>query len=282
MKGFTVYAVGEYVPESAAAVPVLDHGFLYGDGVWDGMRVYGGKVFKLEEHLERLYDLAQVCAIEIPMSAGEMKGIILELLKRNGYPEHAYVRPIVTRGVGPNPPGITSTGCRPAVYVLMHEWESALGGSVRVIISGSRRRSPDCLPLAKTLSFMDSTLARVEARRAGADAALLLDVGGNISESDGNNFFLVRRGEVYTPPTRYVLPGITRRVAMEIAQELGVPVIEKDLTISDAYVADEAFLASTGGGIVPVESIDGRAMRQGSPGPITARIMERYEQMVWT
>jgi len=281
MEELIVYAGGKYVPESAAAVPVLDHGFLYGDGVWDGMRVYGGKAFKLEEHLERLYDLAQVCAIEIPMSAKEMKGIVLELLKRNGYPDHAYVRPIVTRGVGPNPPGITSDGCQPAVYVLMHVWESGLQESVRLIITGARRRSPDCLPVAKTLCFMDSTLARLEARRLGADAALLLDVGGNISESDGNNFFLARHGEVYTPPTRYVLPGITRKVAMELAQELGIVVTEKDLTITDAYVADEAFLTSTGGGIVPVESIDGRAMRQGSPGPLTAQIVEQYEQMVW-
>ncbi len=276
-----VYAAGEYVPESEAAVPVLDHGFLYGDGVWDGVRVYGGKAFKLDEHLERLYDLAQVCAIEIPMSIEEMKEIVLDLLKRNAYPEHAYVRPIVTRGVGPNPPGITSDGCQPAVYVLMHVWEGALQQSVRLVITGARRRSPDCLPVAKTLCFMDSTLARLEARRLGADAALLLDVGGNISESDGNNFFLARGGELYTPPTRYVLAGITRTVVMEIAEGLDIAVIEKDLTVSDAYVADEAFLASTGGGIVPVERIDGRVMRHGSPGPVTAQVLERYERMVW-
>jgi branched-chain amino acid aminotransferase len=281
MKDMIVYAAGEYVSEAEATVPVLDHGFLYGDGVWDGMRVYGGKVFKLEEHVERLYDLAQVCALEIPMSAEEMKSIIMELVKRNGYPDHAYVRPIVTRGVGPNPPGITSVGCRPAVYIMVHAWEGALGGLLTLRISNFRRRAPDCLPVAKTLSFMDSTLARIEARRAGADAGLLLDVAGNIAESDGNNFFLAKHGEIYTSPTRYILPGITRKVVMEIAQELGIPVTEKDLAPSDAYAADEAFVASTGAGIVPVESIDGRPMRQGSPGPITAQLIEQFERMVW-
>jgi branched-chain amino acid aminotransferase len=282
MTELVVYARGEYVPESEASVPVLDHGFLYGDGVWDGMRVYGGKVFKLEEHLERLYDLAQVCAIEIPMSAEEMKSIIVELLERNGHPDHAYVRPIVTRGMGPNPPGITSDGCQPDVYILFHSWEGAFQGALRLRISSFRRRAPDCLPVAKTLCFMDSTLARIEARRAGADAGLLLDVEGNIAESDGNNFFLTKHGEVLTPPTRYVLPGITRKVAMEIAKALGIPVMEKDLAPSDAYAADEAFLTSTGAGIVPVESIDGRVLRHGSPGPITTQIMEEFERMVWS
>jgi len=280
MADCVVYAGGEFVPESKATVPVLDYGFLYGDGVWDGMRVYGGKVFRLEEHLERLYDLAHVCSIEIPISPAEMTGIIMELLKRNGYPEQGYVRPIVTRGVGPNPPGITSNGCRPNVYVLFHSWVSAPPTPVKLKITGQRRRPPDCLPVAKTLCFMDSTMARLEARRWGADMALLLDVAGNIAESDGNNFFMVKRGEILTPPTRYILPGITRKVAMEMAKELGIPVTEKDLAPSNAYAADESFVTSTGGGIVPVESIDGRAMRGGSPGPITARVMEQYERVV--
>jgi branched-chain amino acid aminotransferase len=280
MEDLVVYADGDFVPESRATVAVLDHGFLYGDGVWDGMRVYGGKVFKLEEHLERLYDLARTCAIAIPMSPAEMTGIIMELLKRNGFPAEGYVRPIVTRGVGPNPPGITSDGCQPTVYILFHSWVSEPPRALRLKITAQRRRPPDCLPVAKTLCFMDSTLARVEARRWGADAGLLLDMQGNLAESDGNNFFLVKHGELLTAPTRYILPGITRKVVMEIAQESGIPVTEKDLAPSDAYSADESFLTSTGSGIVPVESIDGRAMRAGSPGPITAQLMRQYERVV--
>jgi branched-chain amino acid aminotransferase len=280
MENLIVYAAGDFVPESQAAVPVLDHGFLYGDGVWDGMRVYGGKVFKLEEHLQRLYDLAQICAIEIPLSPTEMGGIITELLERNGFPAEGYVRPIVTRGAGPNPPGITSDGCEPAVYVLFHSWTSEPSRPLRLKIVAQRRRPPDCMPVAKTLSFMDSTMARVEARRWGADAGLLLDLEGNIAESDGNNFFMVKQGELLTPPTRYILSGITRKVVLEIAEERGIPVTEKDLAPSEAYVADESFLASTGGGIVPVDSIDGRPMRKGSPGPVTSRIMKWFDRMV--
>jgi branched-chain amino acid aminotransferase len=282
VKDLVVYANGAFVPEPQAAVPVLDHGFLYGDGVWDGMRVYGAKVFKLEEHLKRLYDLARTCAIEIPMSQEEMTSVIMELLKRNGFPDEGYVRPIVTRGVGPNPPGITSDGCQPSVYILFHSWVSGPPKPLRLKITAQRRRPPDCMPVAKTLCFMDSTLARVEARRWGADAGLLLDANGNIAESDGNNFFLVKHGEVLTPPTRYVLPGITRRVVIDISKDLGIPVVEKDLSPSDAYAADESFLTSTGSGVVPVESIDGREMEEGSPGPITARIMEQFDRVTWT
>jgi branched-chain amino acid aminotransferase len=276
-----VYAAGEFVPQSVATVPVLDFGFLFGDGVWDGMRVYGGKVFKLEEHLQRLYDLADHCAIEVPMSAAEMKGVIEELLRRNGYPEQAYVRPIVTRGVGPKSPGLVSDECKPSVYVLIHAWQDTLEGAVKLKVSDYRRRSPECLPVAKTLAFMDSTLARIEARRAGADSALLLDAQGNIAEADGSNFFMARDGQLLTPPLGHILPGITRTTAIEITQELGIPVMERSVTPEDAYGADEAFLTSTGAGIVPVASIDGKALRLGAPGPITTQISKQYERMVW-
>lgn len=277
---FIVYAAGEYVRESEATVPVLDHGFLYGDGVWDGMRLYGGKVFRLKDHLKRLYDLAHVCSMEIPMTPGEMEHIIMELLKRNGYPDEAYVRPVVTRGMGLGPPGLSSDTCEPRVYILIHQWKDVMEGPVRLKITGLRRRRPDCLPVAKTLNFMDSKLARIEAREAGADDGLLLDIEGNIAEAAGSNFFMVKEGRLHTPPTRHILPGITRKVVMEIATNLGIPVMEKDLTPTEAYAADEAFLTSTGAGIVAVESVDGRLMRHGSPGPITARVAEEYKRII--
>lgn len=275
-----VYVDGRFVPREQAVVSVYDHGFLYGDGVFEGIRVYGGRVFKLDEHVRRLYDSARSILLEIPMPPEEMKRVIVEAVRRSGLLD-AYVRPIVTRG--PGDLGIDPQKCgRPTVVVIVDRIqlypERAYREGLRMVTATHRKTPPDSLnPRIKSLNYLNQILARLEANRAGADEALMLNHDGYVCECSADNVFVVRDGEVWTPPAHLgILRGVTRDTVLEIAAELGIPAVERTFTLHDVYTADEVFLTGTGAEIAPVVWVDGRVIGSGRPGPVTLRLLEAY------
>ncbi len=274
-----MYIDGRFVPESEARVSVFDHGFLYGDGVFEGIRVYKGVVFKLREHIDRLYDSAKAIMLEIPLSKEEMIKAVLETLKRNNLRD-AYIRLIVTRGVGDL--GIDPRKCsKPSVIIITREMKPLLGRkSVSLIISSVRRDNVDATShQAKSLNYLNSILAKLEAIKAGADDAILLDNRGFVSEASAANLFLVKNGVIITPPqTAGILPGITRGKVMELAESLGFRVEEREITPMELFTADEVFLTGTAAEIVPVAEIAGRKLPE-APGKVTRRLMEEFEKL---
>ena len=274
-----MYIDGRFVPESEARVSVFDHGFLYGDGVFEGIRVYKGVVFKLREHIDRLYDSAKAIMLKIPLSKEEMIKAVLETLKRNNLRD-AYIRLIVTRGVGDL--GIDPRKCsKPSVIIITREMKPLLGRkSVSLIISSVRRDNVDATShQAKSLNYLNSILAKLEAIKAGADDAILLDNRGFVSEASAANLFLVKNGVIITPPqTAGILPGITRGKVMELAESLGFRVEEREITPMELFTADEVFLTGTAAEIVPVAEIAGRKLPE-APGKVTKRLMEAFEKL---
>lgn len=279
-----VYIDGEYYPRSQARVSVFDHGFLYGDGVFEGIRCYDGVVFKLVEHVERLYRSAKMIMLDIPMSREEMIQAVVETIRRNGLRD-AYVRLIVTRGVGDL--GLDPRKCaRPSVIIIVQPMEPLLGREVRekgvrLIISSVRRDRVDATThQAKTLNYLNSILAKIEAINAGVDDAVLLDDRGYVSEASAANLFIVKDSRVSTPPqTAGILPGITRSVVIELARKLGHEVEERDITPFELYTADEVFLTGTAAEIVPVVEIGRRRIGDGVPGPVTKRIIQEFDRI---
>lgn len=277
-----VYVDGRFVPREEAVVSVYDHGFLYGDGVFEGIRVYSGRVFKLDEHIRRLYDSAKAILLDIPMPPEEMKGVIVEAVRRNGMHD-AYVRPIVTRGRGDL--GIDPRKCaHPTVVVIVDHIQlypdRAYQEGLRVVTATHRKNAADALnPRIKSLNYLNQVLARMEANLAGADEALMLNHQGYVCEGSADNVFVVRQGEVWTPPDHVgILRGVTRDAVLEIARELGIPALERPFTLHDVYTADEVFLTGTGAEIGPVVSVDGRVIGAGRPGPVTLRLLEAYRE----
>lgn len=279
--GLKVYLNGEFVPEEEAKVSVFDHGFLYGDGVFEGIRAYDGYVFKLEEHLDRLYDSARAINLEIPMSRAELREAILETLRVNGL-RTAYIRPIVTRGVGDL--GIDPRKCpEPGVIILVKDWktlypEELYERGLRAIVASTRARPPESLPPSvKSLNYLTNILAKLEAIAAGADEAIMLDVRGFVAEGTADNLFLVKKGVLYTPPVTTNLPGITRGVVIELAGEAGYPVREEYFGVAQLYGADEVFLTGTAAEVIPVVEIDGRPVGDGKPGPVFRDLRRRFK-----
>lgn len=282
MSGWT-YVDGRFVPKEEASVSVYDHGFLYGDGVFEGIRVYGGRVFKLDEHVRRLYESAKSILLEIPIPPEEMKRLILEAVRRNGL-QDAYVRPIVTRGRGDL--GIDPRKCgRPTVVVIVDQIqlypERAYREGLRMITATHRKSPPDSLnPRIKSLNYLNQILARLEANLAGADEALMLNHEGYVCECSADNVFVVRSGEVWTPPAHLgILRGVTRDAVLEVARDLGIPAFERTFTLHDVYTADEVFLTGTGAEIGPVVWVDGRVIGSGKPGPVTLRLLQAYREL---
>ena len=277
-----VYINGEFVPESEAKVSVFDHGFLYGDGVFEGIRAYNGKVFKLKEHIDRLYDCAKVIDLQIPMSKEEFMEIILETLRKNRLKD-AYIRPIVTRGIGDL--GLDPRKCgKPTVIVITKPWGKLYGDlyerGLKAITVTVRRNAIDSLPPnIKSLNYLNNILAKIEANAKGGDEAIFLDHNGYISEGSGDNIFVVKNGTVYTPPTLNNLRGITRMVAIELIQKLGIPFREINLGLYDLYSADEIFVTGTAAEIAPITVIDGRVVGDGKPGKITKKLMEEFRKV---
>jgi len=275
-----VYINGELVPESEAKISVFDHGFLYGDGVFEGIRAYKGVVFKLREHIERLYDSAKFLRIEIPMSKEDLMEAILETVRRNGLSD-CYIRVVVTRGVGDL--GLDPRKCsKPSIIIIARPMAPLLGKrAVSLIISSVRRDGVDATNhQAKSLNYLNNILAKLEAINAGADDAVMLDSRGFVSEATGENIFIVKDGRIMTPPpTSGILSGITRDCVIELARSLGYEVVERELTPFELLTADEVFLTGTAAEIVPVESVNGRKIGEKIPGPITGRLIREFEKL---
>ncbi len=281
MEELLVYVNGEFLPKSEARISVYDHGFLYGDGVFEGIRAYNGKVFRLDQHIDRLYDSARAIDLNIPVTKDEMKEIILECLRRNKLRD-AYIRPIVTRGIGDL--GLDPRKClNPSVIVITQEWGAMYGDlyekGLNVVTVCIRRNSYDALPPnIKSLNYLNNILAKIEANVKGGDEAIILDANGYVSEGSGDNIFIIKDGIITTPPTINNLKGITRQVAIEIIQELRIPLREANLGLFDLYTADEMFVTGTAAEIAPITSIDGRKVGDGTVGEITRRLMEEFRK----
>ncbi len=277
-----VYLDGEFVPENEAKISVFDHGFLYGDGVFEGIRAYNGRVFRLREHIDRLYDSAKAIDLEIPISKDEFIEIILETLRKNDLRD-AYIRPIVTRGVGDL--GLDPRKCsKPSIIVITKPWGKLYGDlyekGLTAITVGVRRNSFDALPPnIKSLNYLNNVLAKIEANAKGGDEAIFLDRNGYISEGSGDNIFIVKNGEVSTPPTINNLKGITREVVIELIEKLGIPFRETNLGLYDLYTADEVFVTGTAAEIAPIVVIDGRKIGDGKPGKITKMLMDEFRKL---
>src|ERR1700730_16848041 len=259
-----IYVDGKFYAEADAKVSVFDHGLLYGDGIFEGIRFYDGRVFRLEEHIDRLWDSARSICLEIPMSKTEMTEALLETIRQNDLRD-GYIRQIVTRGVGNL--GLNPTQCkRPSVIIIVAQIalysEAVYQNGLTVVTCATRRTNTASLNLA------------------GADEALMLNDAGNVAECTADNVFIIKRGQIFTPPiTAGALRGITRSVAFEIAAELRIKISEVDITRHDVFIADECFLTGTAAEVIPVIKADGRAIGDGKPGPITARTIARFREM---
>jgi branched-chain amino acid aminotransferase len=278
-----IYIDGKFYAEGEAKVSVFDHGLLYGDGIFEGIRFYNGRVFRLEEHLDRLWDSARSICLEIPMSKREMTDALLETIRQNDLRE-GYIRLLVTRGVGNL--GLNPAQCkRPSVIIIAATVtlypEAMYQKGLRVVTCATRRTSPGALnPAVKSLNYLNNVMARIEANLAGADEALMLNDAGNVAECTADNVFIIKRGQIFTPPiTAGALRGITRSVVFEIAAELGIKVAETDVTRHDVFIADECFLTGTAAEIIPVIEADGRPIGTGKPGSISARMIARFRQL---
>ncbi len=277
-----VYINGEFVPAEKAAVSVFDHGFLYGDGVFEGIRAYDGRVFRLEDHVKRLYDSAQAIMLCVPMTKEEMAEAILETLRKNNLRD-AYIRPIVSRGFGDM--GLDPNKCKLATVVIMAtEWGAMYGDLYEVGLTAVsvavRRNTPDSLPPnIKSLNYLNNIMAKIEANIKGGNEAIILDAQGKLSEGSGDNIFVVKDGQIYTPHTLNNLKGITRDAVIELARASGGEVIESDMGLFDLYTADEVFVTGTAAEVAPVTMVDGRKVGTGKPGPITKELMAAFKKL---
>ena len=280
-----VYANGDFVPQDQAVTSIYDHGFLYGDGVFEGIRAYNGRVFRLDEHIDRLYDSAMAIMLDIPLSKDEMKQAILETLRVNDLLD-AYIRPIVSRGVGDL--GLDPRKCPvPNVFIISQPWGAMYGDlyekGLSAVTVTVRRNAPESLsPNIKSMNYLNNILAKIEANQKGGDEAIILDVRGNISEGSGDNIFIIKNGTISTPQVMNNLRGITRAAAIEIAQDLGYPLRETDLGLFDLYTADVVFVTGTAAEIAPITTVDGRPVGDGSVGTITKELMQKFEELTQT
>lgn len=280
----TIWIDGEWHTRETGMVSVFDHGLLYGDGVFEGIRVYAGKVFKLAEHMDRMYECAHAVMLQIPMPKDEFSRVIEETVRRSGMTE-AYIRPIVTRGRGDL--GIDPRNCgRPTVIVIVDAikiWPAErYDQGLSVVTAGTPIPHRESLsPRVKSLNYLCHAMAKMEANVAGADEALMLDSSGHVAEGTGQNVFVVKKGVLRTPPlSAGILAGITRGVVMELAQQAGHPVKEELLNRFDVYTADEAFLTGSASEVAPIRSYDGRSIGSGRAGPITRDLMARFKAYV--
>jgi branched-chain amino acid aminotransferase len=275
-----IYLNGKFVDEKDAKVSVFDHGLLYGDGVFEGIRAYDGVVFMLKEHIDRLYDSAKSICIDIPLTKEEMINVVLETLRVNNLRD-AYIRLVVTRGIGDL--GLDPRKCgKPTIFCIAIPMPPLLGEEgIRVITVSVRRLPVDVLnPAVKSLNYLNSVLAKIQANYAGVDEAFLLDDKGFVVEGTGDNIFIVKNGVLKTPPVyQSILKGITRDVVIKLAKEEGIEVVEEPLTLHDLYTADELFITGTAAEIVPVFEIDGRVINDKKVGEITKKLREKFKEI---
>jgi branched-chain amino acid aminotransferase len=283
-KELQVYVDGVFYPKSQAKVSVFDHGLLYGDGVFEGIRAYNGSVFKLKEHIDRLYRSAHMIMLEIPISKEEMIQTVLETLRKNNLKD-SYIRLVVTRGVGDL--GLNPKKCaKPTIIVItdtiaLHKGEAKEKG-VTAMISWVKRDPVDATSHEiKSLNYLNSILAKIEANISGVDEAICLDKNGFVCEGVAENIFIVRNGRIFTPPSYTgALPGITAEEIAKLARKLGYEVKDKNITPYELFNAEEVFFTGTAAEIVPVREINKRTISDGKPGPITKRLMEEFAKLV--
>ncbi|GMA49785.1 branched chain amino acid aminotransferase [Alicyclobacillus contaminans] len=284
--GQWIFMNDQFVPREEAKVSVFDHGFLYGDGIFEGIRSYDCNVFRLGAHVERLYESAKTVMLNMPYSPSEMEDVIVRTLQKNELAS-AYIRVVVSRGIGNL--GLDPFSCQqPQVIVIaeqlaMFPKEMYESGTALVTVP-TRRNRPDALnPKIKSLNYLNNILIRIEAHQAGASEALTLNTEGYVTEGSGDNVFLVKRGVLYTPPCYLgALDGITRRAVMEVAEKSGYVVKEEPFTLHDVYNADEVFLTGTAVEIMPVIRVDSRQIGTGKPGPHTFRLLEEFRKLTRT
>jgi branched-chain amino acid aminotransferase len=280
-----IYIDGRHYEKADAKVSVFDHGLLYGDGVFEGIRAYGGRIFRLREHLERLVSSARAILLDLPWSVEELEQIIIETVRLNGL-QDAYIRAVVTRGVGDL--GLDMRKCkRPSLIVIADKIElypeTVYSRGLDIVTSSWRRPGPDVLnPNVKSLNYINNIMARAQATRAGAQEAILLNAQGFVAECSGDNIFYYYKGVVVTPPiSAGLLEGITRESVLELLRSsFEVPVREELFTQVQLFRADEVFLTGTGAEVVPVHSIDSCVIGSGKPGPLTLRLMKAFKEHV--
>lgn len=275
---------GEFVTKEDAKISVYDHGFLYGDGIFEGIRAYSGNVFRLKEHLVRLYDSAKSILLTIPYSMNEMSDLIVETVRRNGF-ESCYIRVVVSRGEGNL--GLDPATCKRANVIVIAEQlalypkEFYQSGMEIVTVATRRSRSDVLNPQVKSLNYLNNIMVKLEAKLAGVSEALMLNAEGYVAEGSGDNIFIVKGRRLLTPPTSVgVLEGITRNAIMEVATELQYEVHEVQFTRHDVYTADEVFLTGTAAEVIPVIKVDGRPIGDGKPGEHTLALLAGFQKLV--
>ena len=278
-----VYINGKLFDKEDAKVSVYDHGLLYGDGVFEGIRSYGGKVFRLGEHLDRLWESAKAIWLEIPGTKEEMAKAVEETLKVNGI-EDGYIRLIVTRGAGTL--GLDPNKCSdPRVIIItdlisLYPDELYENGLEIITVSTARNHPAALSPRIKSLNYLNNILAKIEGIQAGCIEALMLNHKGEVAECTGDNIFLVRKGRLLTPPNEAgILEGVTRDAVIGLAEAAGIEVDQIPLTKHDVYIADECFLTGTAAEVIPVVKVDSRAIGNGKPGPITRDLNARFKKL---
>jgi branched-chain amino acid aminotransferase len=279
-----VYINGKFYDKAEAKVSVYDHGLLYGDGVFEGIRIYGGKIFKLAEHLERLYDSAHAIWMTVPMPREELAAVTEEAVRRSGIQE-GYIRHIVTRGVGDL--GLDPRKCpRPSIIIIVDTiklWpEETYETGLKVVTAGTPIPHRESLsPRVKSLNYIAHILAKIEGTQAGADEVLMLDSAGSVAEGSGQNLFIAKHGILSTPAVYAgILKGVTRDVVIELARGAGYEVRETMLNRYDVYTADEAFFTGTAAELVGIRQVDGRVIGSGKQGPITKDLRARFQALV--
>lgn len=279
-----IYVNGELTPRADAKISVFDSGFLVGDGVWEGIRLQGGVLLFLEEHLRRLYEGAKAIDLDIGITPQQLTSELKRTLQANGMWDGVHVRLMITRGTKRTPsqdPRLTVGG--PTIVIIAeHKTSNPMvrENGVKLFTSSVRRPSPDVLdPKLNCHSKLHEVIALNQALLAGADEALMLDPNGAVSTCNATNFFIVRQGEVWTSTGQYCMNGITRGNVVKLCKENGIPVFEREFSLTDVYGADEAFVTGTFGGLTPVSIVDGRSIGEHLPGPMTARLSELYERM---
>ncbi|CAM3456053.1 branched-chain-amino-acid transaminase [Aeromicrobium ponti] len=279
-----IFLNGEFVTKDNAKISVYDHGFLYGDGVFEGIRVYSGNIFRMKEHMDRLYRSAKSIMLNIPYIQEEFTDLVVKTVERNRH-ESAYIRIVVSRGVGDL--GLDPNNCRGANVVIIveplaifpkHLYETGL----EIVTVATRRNRPDVLsPKVKSLNYLNNILVKIEARLANVNEALMLNDQGYVAEGSADNVFIIKDGVFYTPPG-YIgaLEGITRNAVIDIAREQGYEVKEEPFTRHDVYTADEVFLTGTAAEVIAVVKVDGRPIGNGVPGSYTKHLLEKFRERV--
>jgi branched-chain amino acid aminotransferase len=278
-----VYVDGKFYDEANAKISVFDHGLLYGDGIFEGIRAYNGRVFKLKEHIDRLFYSAKAILLNIPLNHAEMTRAVVETCRQNNIRD-GYIRLVVTRG--PGGLGLNPNKCKvPCVIIIadkiqLYPPEMYEKGLEIVTVPTTRNLHSAVNPAIKSLNYLNNILAKIEANNAGCEEAIMLNAQGYIAECTGDNIFILKNGEMFTPPlSAGALYGITRATVIELAREVGIQVSEPDLTRYDVFNADECFLTGTGAEIIPVVKLDARVIGNGKPGKITTTLVQRYKAL---